>query len=531
MTDWLVPLFASAAGALVGIATTRHLVRSILNSAHAVGKAHTDEGHKLAQATQVRAREQSQELHSRLNRTRELNKERYQLELLEFEQDLDNRQQAVNARDTELLLTEQEIARRDQDLMQLRSDILQTQNSTHELQHHALVALENQSSVTRHQALQAFVQEAQAISEHEVQRRLQHAEAALLEIAPERAKRVMATAIERYDGVGHLERIQNTLVIEDATTFAHLAEPQKPSSIVFADAVKCELVADGSQQALTVRGDDPLAREIARRVIRILANRKDARPDTVRSVCADVKGEIEREVQNAGKKAARLLQLKSVHPEILHLVGRLKYRLSYSQNQWKHAVEVAQLAGIMAEELGLDVATARRGGLLHDIGKAMTHDHEGSHAVLGAEVARRCGEEEIVANAIGSHHNDEPMRTPIALVVTAADAISGARPGARRQSVTQYINLIDDLHRIVLRHQVVQRVDIMQAGREVRVFVAGQERGEVATEQRSQGAALLDHEIHPLAQTIAREIEEETAFAGQIRVTVIRESRATSVAR
>jgi ribonuclease Y len=279
-----------------------------------------------------------------------------------------------------------------------------------------------------------------------------------------------------------------------------------------------------------VRGDDPLARELARRVLRQLAALKDCDPDKIRAAARTLKMEVDREVQAAGRRAARVLEVGRLHPDILHLVGRLKYRLSYSQNQWRHSIEVGYLAGMMAEELGLDVAQARRGGLLHDIGKAMTHDHEGSHAVLGAEVARRCGEEEIVANAIGAHHNDEPPKSAIAHIVTAADAMSGARPGARRESVTQYLNRIQDLQRIASRSPAVRRVDIMQAGREVRVVVAGEERGAIDASERHDGPIVADADIQPLAQEIARSIQSELTFAGQIKVTVIRESRSVAIA-
>ena len=221
--------------------------------------------------------------------------------------------------------------------------------------------------------------------------------------------------------------------------------------------------------------------------------------------------------------------MEKVHPDIVSLIGRLKFRLSYSQNQLLHAVEVARLAGVLAEELGLNVKHAMRGGLLHDIGKAMTHDHEGSHAVLGAEVARRCGEMEVIANAIGAHHNDEPMNTPIAYVVTAADALSGARPGARRETASLYLARMQQLADIAHSSgRGVERVDIMHAGREIRLAVPGSEKlvGEKARESRYDDAAMID-----LAEDLAKTIEEEVIYPGQIRVTVIRESRASAVAR
>ncbi|MEE8408229.1 MAG: HDIG domain-containing metalloprotein, partial [Myxococcota bacterium] len=298
----------------------------------------------------------------------------------------------------------------------------------------------------------------------------------------------------------------------------------------FSEEIGCDLACDVDAGTATVRGDDPLAREVARRVLRQIVNRSIHAPDRIRSIAKQVKGEVDREVQNAGRKAIRMLGIQRVHPDIMHLVGRLKYRLSYSQNQLKHAIEVAYISGMIANELGLDAGQARRGGLLHDIGKAMTHDHEGSHAVLGAEVARQCGEEEIIANAIGAHHYDERPLGPIAYIVAAADAISGARPGARRESVTNYVRRIQDIQEIASRSPAVRRVDVMRAGREVRVIVAGAELGAINESETSGGPLLRNDELQPLALDIVRDLEEELTFAGQIRVTVIRESRAVSIA-
>ena len=283
------------------------------------------------------------------------------------------------------------------------------------------------------------------------------------------------------------------------------------------------------KNTLLVQGDNPLAREVARRVIRQLANRSITAPNKVRAISSRTREEVEREVQNAGRKATRIFGMKNVHPEVLELVGRLKFRLSYSQNQLKHAIEVAYLSGLMAEELGLNIAHAQRGGLLHDIGKALTHEREGSHAVLGAEVARRCGEDEVIANAIGSHHHDEPMETPIATIVTAADALSGARPGARRETATLFLERVQQIEEIARRDSGVERVEIMHGGREVRVIVGGQQLGHDAAEQKGK-SPIGDEALHPLAEDIAQDIEDEVIYPGQVRVTVIRESRATSIA-
>ncbi len=362
------------------------------------------------------------------------------------------------------------------------------------------------------------------------QRRVRAHNEAVQKQASAESRRLITTAIHRYNGVGHLERIQSIIPLPTPRLVDAWADPQGPAQQALLHEIPCVLDHQPEAGQLLVRGDNPLAREIARRSLRQIARRTITSPQKIRTIAQQCTTEVEREVKNAGRKAVRMLQLSRVHPEILELVGRLKFRLSYSQNQLKHAVEVGYLAGMMADELGLDVPMARRGGLLHDIGKAMTHDHEGSHAVLGAEVARRCGEDEVIANAIGAHHNDEPMATPIAHIVTACDAISGARPGARRETVTLYLDRVNLIHTIASRPRAVERVEVMNGGREVRVIVTRGDQGDVE-EPSSPRPPLDESQLHPLAQEIATQLEEEVTFPGQIKVTVIRESHSVSTAR
>jgi ribonuclease Y len=211
-----------------------------------------------------------------------------------------------------------------------------------------------------------------------------------------------------------------------------------------------------------------------------------------------------------------VLEIPPAHAEIVRLVGRLNYRTSYTQNQWKHAVEAAFLCGMMAEELGLDIKLARRAALMHDIGKALTHELDGSHAVIGADYARRLGESEIVANAIGAHHTDEPFSSPYAYLVAAADAMSGARPGARRQMDESYSSRLEDLERITRGFRGITEAYAVQGGREVRIYVQ---------EDRIDDLGAVD-----LSSAVAKKISQEMRFPGQIRVTVIRELRAVETA-
>jgi ribonuclease Y len=229
------------------------------------------------------------------------------------------------------------------------------------------------------------------------------------------------------------------------------------------------------------------------------------------------KSELDSHIAAAGEEAALDANVQAVDPELLRLLGRLKFRTSYGQNVLDHVVEVAQLAGMMADELGASAKTARRAALLHDIGKSVSHEIEGPHALVGGDLARKHGESEAVAHAMEAHHNEVEPQTVEAVIVQAADALSGARPGARGESLEHYVSRLRDLEQIATRHPGVDRVYAMQAGREIRVMVAPN--------------AIDDDDAVALSHDIAREIEKELEYPGQIKVTVIRESRATEYAK
>jgi ribonuclease Y len=275
--------------------------------------------------------------------------------------------------------------------------------------------------------------------------------------------------------------------------------------------VKLTIAEDGS--AVRLEGQDSFGREIARRTVARVG--KHGWKGEPRKMIEQIKEDLEREVFDLGKRAFKELQIPRAHPDIVKLVGRLNWRTSYTQNQWKHAVEVAFLCGMMASELGLDVRLARRAALMHDIGKSLTHAIDGSHAVIGADYARRLGESELVANAIGAHHTDEPFNSAYAYLVAAADALSGARPGARREQQDNYAEKLADLERIGNGFRGVERAFAVQGGREVRVYVDEQVQDLRAVE---------------LSSEIARKISDEMTFPGQIKVTVIREKRAVEIA-
>jgi ribonucrease Y len=331
------------------------------------------------------------------------------------------------------------------------------------------------------------------------------------------ARRIMDVAASRYKNHFLTERLISNIALE-ASIHDQLMANDSALLHAVGEVANVQLNVNEDGTALRLEGLDGVGREIARRALSRLArprHQQDAAANPQAWV-AKIRDQLGQEIVNLGKKAFAVLQVRRAHPEIVELVGRLNYRTSYTQNQWLHAVEASFLAGMMADELGLDVKLARRACLMHDIGKSLTHEIDGSHAVIGADIARRLGEDEIVSNAIGAHHADEPPGSVYAYLVAAGDAMSGARPGARRMMTAEYGNRIEDLERIGTSYRGVDRAFAVHGGRELRVYV--------------EEGRLSDRDAVQLATDISHRISEEMTFPGQIKVTVIRAYEAVSVA-
>jgi ribonuclease Y len=277
------------------------------------------------------------------------------------------------------------------------------------------------------------------------------------------------------------------------------------------------VIIDDTPDTVVVSGFDPVRREVARIALEKLVADGRIHPGRIEEVVAKARQEVEAGIVESGEQAAYEVGIHGLHPELVKLVGRMKYRTSYGQNILQHSKETAWLAGIMATELGLDHVMAKRAALLHDIGKVLTHEHEGTHVQLGVEMATKYGEHPLIINAIGAHHDDIPHESEVSVLVQAADAISGSRPGARREAFETYVKRLEGIEKIAASYRGVDRVFAIQAGREVRVMV----NPEVVDDPR----------MISLADEIARRIESELQYPGQIRVVMIRETRAVDVAR
>lgn len=331
-----------------------------------------------------------------------------------------------------------------------------------------------------------------------------------------RAKRLLEISSQRYQGHYLTERLLSTLPIPTDILDRVFGDGADVMTVI-GEVANIKLAISEDRTSVRLEGQDSFGREIARRTLaRLIKVGNRAEPDSVRRVATNLAEDLDRETVELGRRAFKELEIPRAHPDIVRLVGRLNYRTSYSQNQWKHAVESAFLCGMLAAELRLDMKIARRAALMHDIGKSLTHAIDGSHAVIGADYARRLGETELVANAIGAHHLDEPFNSPYALIVAASDAMSGGRPGARHEQEGSHIQRIDDLERLVHGAPGVDRCYALQAGRELRIHV---KEGQIDDLRATQ-----------MASELAQRISDNLVFPGQIKVTVIRELNVISVA-
>lgn len=377
--------------------------------------------------------------------------------------------------------------------------------------------LEEVSGLTVTEAKRQLVAEVEEEAKNEAKQAVIQIEEVAKEEAEAKAKRIISMAINRYSGEYVTERSVSVVSLPSDEMKGKIIGREGRNIRAIEAACGVDLIVDDTPEAVVISAFDPVRREIARRALDKLIEDGRVHPARIEELVAKTKSEIFRTIKTDGEQACFDLGLTNVHPEIQKLVGSLKYRTSYTQNNYPHSIETGFLCGMMANELGLDVKIARRCGLLHDIGKALDHSIEGSHAVIGAEFAKKHGESETVCHAIRSHHEDEKPRTAYAHITSAADALSGARPGARRSMMESYVQRLEDLESIGNSFDGVLRTFALQAGREVRVLV--------------EGERVTDEQAVMLSRDIAKKIERELTYPGQIKVTVLRETRAVDHAR
>ncbi len=415
----------------------------------------------------------------------------------------DNRQREVSAQAADVTKREKTIVERQQDLDKLIAE------ERNRLEHLAgMSAAEAKTELIKRLEEEAHADAANRIREiREESRRNSERE----------AKKIIALAIQRIAAEQTAETTISTVALPNDEMKGRIIGREGRNIRAFELATGVDVIIDDTPDTVVVAGFDPVRREVARLSLEKLVNDGRIHPGRIEEVVAKAREEVEKDIFDTGEAAAYESGVHGLHPELLKLVGRMKWRTSYGQNILNHSKEVAWLAGIMAAELGLDVQMARRGALLHDVGKVLTHEHEGTHVQLGVEVATRYGEDPLVVNIIAAHHDDVPHESEVSVLVQAADAISGARPGARREAFETYVKRLEGIERIASSYKGVEKVFAIQAGREVRVLVTPD--------------IVDDPRMTTLSDEIAKRIESELQYPGQIKVVLIRETRAVGIAR
>jgi ribonuclease Y len=386
-----------------------------------------------------------------------------------------------------------------------------------EAKHGQVRELERLSGLSASQARQLLLRELEDELRHDSARLARQVEEEVRHDAERRARSILATAMQRIASGHAAETTVSVVQLPSDELKGRIIGREGRNIRTLETLTGVDFIIDDTPSAVLLSGFDPVRREIARLTLERLIQDGRIHPARIEEAYEQAKEEIEAHMAEVGEQAALEANAGQIHPELTKLLGRLHYRTSYGQNVLAHSIECANVAGMIAAELGASVKTARRAALLHDIGKAVSHEVEGPHALVGGEMARRYKETEAVAHAMEAHHGEVEMQTVEAVIVQVADALSGARPGARGESLEQYVKRLKDLEEIARRHEGVEKVYAMQAGREIRVIV---QPGQVDDER----AALISHQI-------ARDVEKELEYPGQIKVTVIRESRSVDFAK
>jgi len=430
---------------------------------------------------------------------------------------LEQKEEKVSGREEELVGQEKDVRRREQSLQDRQANVdskaAEVEARATELQDKLVEIAE----MTREQAQERLLEAVEAECEEETARRLKTFEETLKEEEEKRATKVVATALQRYAGEYVCEKTVSVVNLPNDEMKGRIIGREGRNIRALEAATGIDLIIDDTPEAVILSGFNPIRREIARHALEALIRDGRIHPSRIEELVHKAKKEFDKKMKEAGEQACYEAGIHGVHGEIVKLIGALRWRTSYGQNQWQHSMEVSHLAGMMAGEIGLDPKKAKRAGLLHDIGKVLDQTAEGSHALIGAEFAKKHGEGGLIVNAIASHHEEVPQTNLYGALVQAADTISGARPGARREVLESYLQRLTDLEKISLGFPGVDKAYAIQAGREVRVMVAN--------------GRIRDGDAVVLSRKIARKIEEELSYPGQIKVTVIRETRAVEYAR
>jgi len=493
-------------GAVLMIALSRSRVRLAETTRRRILADTERESEALRREAQVEAREQAVKLRSEI----ETEVQDKRLQIVKVEERILQKEEEIDARLTDLVRSEQGLGDREVHAKALQEELKEAKDE-------ALAELQRLSGLTVHEAKQQLLERSKDLVRHELAREVRQMEEEARTDARRRARALVADS---------LQRVAASHTAEATVTVVELASDDLKGRIIGREGrniralehlTGVDFIIDDTPHAVVLSSFDPLRREVARLTLDKLIEDGRIHPARIEEMYYHSKAELEEHIRQAGEQAVFEANCGEFHEELVKILGRLRYRTSYGQNVLRHTLEVVHLGGIMAAELKAGVKTTKRAALLHDVGKAMTHEVDGSHALISSQLARRYGESDGVVHAIEAHHYDVQPQTVEAVLLITADAVSASRPGARGESLENYIRRLEALEEIATGKAGVAKAYALQAGREIRVIVE-------PSEVDDDGAALLSHEI-------AREIEDQLEYPGQVKVIVIRESRAIEVAK
>ena len=510
VTAIIAAVVGLAIGIVAGYFTRKNISEAKIGEADSLAKNIIDQANKDAETIKKeKLLEAKEEIHKfrsdaeKENRERRNELQKYERRVIQKEESLDRKQQSVENKES--------------NLNQKLKAVDEKQKEVEAIKAKQLEKLEDISGITSEKAKDIILSNAEKEVRHEMSIMIKEIETQAKEDAEKKSREIIGYAIQKC-AADH--------VAETTVTVVNLPNDEMKGRIIGREGrnirtletlTGIDLIIDDTPEAVILSGFDPIRREIARIALEKLISDGRIHPARIEEMVEKAKKEVDNIIKEYGEQAIFETGVHSLHPELVKLLGRLNYRTSYGQNVLKHSIEVAHIAGIMAAEIGADIKLAKRAGLLHDIGKAVDHEMEGTHVEIGMDLLRRYKESKDVIHAMSTHHGDYEPQTVEAVLVTAADAISAARPGARRETLEAYIKRLEKLEEIANSYDGVEKSFAIQAGREIRIMVKPEK--------------INDEEIHLLARDITKKIEEELEYPGQIKVSIIRETRAVGYAK
>ena len=499
-----------AAGFGVGIAYRKKVAEREIGSAEAEATRLINEAIRSGES---RKKEMLLEAKDEIHRSRT----EYEKEVKERRAELSKTERRLEQKEATLDKKAETFEKKEEDLAAKMQKVADTQAEAEAAKAAQLKALEVISGLSQEQAKQTLLAQVEEAVRHETAMKIKEIEQQMKDEADEKAREILSIAIQRCAADHAAEATVSVVALPNDEMKGRIIGREGRNIRTLETITGVDLIIDDTPEAITVSSFDPVRREIARMALEKLIADGRIHPTRIEEMVEKSRKEVDRTIREEGERACYEVGVHNLNPELIKILGRQKYRTSYGQNVLNHSIEVAHIAGLMAAELGIDVALAKRAGLLHDLGKSIDHEVEGSHVQLGADLARKYKENPVVVNAIEAHHGDVEPKTVIAVLVQAADVVSAARPGARRENVENYIRRLQKLEELTGSYPGVEKAFAIQAGREVRIMV----KPEVVSEDN----------MIILARDVAKKIESELEYPGQIKVNVIRETKAVEYAK